>query len=180
LGGEDVGLDGRDPQEHVSGTGVDVPGELTGHLGPGRSGSPASPAQRRPAATAPARPGRRVGRALGEEVFAATVGGDPLARAVVADEGRRIGTLVTAVAAVLDPELVVLAGGVGRDLDVLAEPIAARIAELGPLRPRVVASELGDSGVLLGAVARALAVARDLLFTRRAQAPESPRSARAD
>jgi predicted NBD/HSP70 family sugar kinase len=108
-------------------------------------------------------------------VFAATVGGDPLARAVIADEGRRIGTLVTAVAAVLGPELVVLAGGVGRNLDVLAEPIAARIAELGLLRPRVVASELGDSGVLLGQEARALDVASDLLFARRARgAPGFP------
>jgi predicted NBD/HSP70 family sugar kinase len=123
------------------------------------------------------RAAQRAGLAVrsAKEVFAAAAGGDTLAHAVVADEGRRIGTLVTAVAAVLDPELVVLGGGVGRNLDVLAEPIAARIAELGPLRPRVVASELGDSGVLLGAVARALDVARDLLFTRRARgAPGFP------
>jgi hypothetical protein len=32
-----------------------------------------------------------------------------------------------------------------------------------------VASELGDGGVLLGAVARALDVARDQLFERRSQ-----------
>ena len=101
-----------------------------------------------------------------EEIFAAAVAGDEQAQAVVEAEGRRIGALITAVAAILDPELVVLSGGVGRNLDVLGDAIARRISELGPLRPRIVASDLGDGGVLLGAVARALDVARDLLFER--------------
>jgi predicted NBD/HSP70 family sugar kinase len=111
---------------------------------------------------------RDAGLAFGspEEIFAAAASGDEQAQAVVEAEGRRIGALVTAVAAILDPELVVLGGGVGRNLDVLGDAIARRIAELGPLRPRIVASELGDGGVLLGAVARALDVARDLLFER--------------
>ncbi|KZM70564.1 ROK family transcriptional regulator [Nocardia terpenica] len=102
-----------------------------------------------------------------EEIFAAAAAGDPRAREVVTAEGRRIGALVTAVAAILDPELVVLGGGIGRNLDLLGEALAARMAELGPLRPRVVASALGDDGVLTGAVSRALDVARDRLFERR-------------
>jgi len=102
-----------------------------------------------------------------KEVFAAAADGDSLAQAIVIAEGRRIGSLITAVTAILDPDLVVLGGGVGRNLDVLRESVSGRIAELGPLRPRIVASELGDSGVLQGAVARALDVARDLLFDRR-------------
>jgi predicted NBD/HSP70 family sugar kinase len=102
-----------------------------------------------------------------KEVFAAAAGGDPLAQAIVIAEGRRIGALITAVTAILDPDLVVLGGGVGRNLDMLSEAITGRIAELGPLRPQIVASALGDSGVLHGAVARALDVARDLLFHRR-------------
>ncbi|WP_031158542.1 ROK family transcriptional regulator [Streptosporangium roseum] len=104
-----------------------------------------------------------------KEVFGAAAAGDPAALAVVEAEGRRIGGLVVAVAAVLDPEVVVLTGGVGRNLDLLGDSIAGRIAELGPLRPTVVASTLGDSGVLLGAVARALGRAWDVIFaTRRA------------
>jgi predicted NBD/HSP70 family sugar kinase len=101
------------------------------------------------------------------EVFAAAADGDELAQAIVIAEGRRIGALITAVTAILDPDLVVLGGGVGRNLDVLSDAISGRIAELGPLRPDIVASALGDSGVLQGAVARALEVARDLLFDRR-------------
>jgi predicted NBD/HSP70 family sugar kinase len=102
------------------------------------------------------------------EVFEAAGSGDPTAVAVVTAEGRRIGSLVTAVTAILDPEVVVLGGGVGRNLELLGAAITARIEELGPLRPAVVASTLGDSGVLQGAITRALDVARDRLFNLRA------------
>jgi predicted NBD/HSP70 family sugar kinase len=85
----------------------------------------------------------------------------------VETEGRRIGGLLVAVAAVLDPEVIVLSGGVGRNLDLLGTSIRRRIAELGPLRPEVVASALGDSSVLLGAVAHARARAWDLIFDAR-------------
>jgi predicted NBD/HSP70 family sugar kinase len=98
------------------------------------------------------------------EVFAAAADGDPTAVAIVTAEGRRIGSLVTAVTAILDPEVVVLGGGVGRNLDMLGAAITGRIEELGPLRPEVVASTLGNSGVLQGAIMRALDVARDRLF----------------
>ncbi|MEU6784455.1 ROK family transcriptional regulator [Nonomuraea angiospora] len=102
-----------------------------------------------------------------KKVFASAAAGDVVARAVVEAEGRRIGGLLVAVAAVLDPEVIVLSGGVGRNLDLLGESIEARIAELGPLRPSVVASTLEDSGVLLGAVARARTRAWDLIFDAR-------------
>lgn len=102
------------------------------------------------------------------EVFEAAAAGDATAAAVVTAEGRRIGSLVTAVTAILDPEVVVLGGGVGRNLDMLGAAITGRIEELGPLRPEVVASTLGDSGVLQGAIMRALDVARDHLFDLRA------------
>ncbi|WP_221762301.1 ROK family transcriptional regulator [Nonomuraea sp. WAC 01424] len=101
------------------------------------------------------------------EVFAAAADGNETARSVVEAEGRRIGGLLVAVAAVLDPEVIVLSGGVGRNLDLLGASVERRIAELGPLRPKVVASLLGDSGVLLGAVAHAKSRAWDLIFDAR-------------
>jgi predicted NBD/HSP70 family sugar kinase len=114
---------------------------------------------------------RKAGLTFGsvKEIFAAAAAGDPVALAVVEGEGRRIGALLIAVAAVLDPELVVVAGGIGRNLAMLGDAIARRIEELGPLRPSIVASTLGDSGVLHGAVAHALDVARDRLFTGRSR-----------
>ncbi|MFI6047472.1 ROK family protein [Nocardia sp. NPDC051321] len=105
--------------------------------------------------------------ASAKQVFTAAAAGDPRALAVVESEGRRIGALITAVASILDPELVVLSGGIGNNLELLGDAIARRMAELGPLHPRIVASTLGDDGVLTGAVSRALSVARDRLFERR-------------
>jgi len=102
-----------------------------------------------------------------KDVFAAAAGGDATALAIVESEGRRIGGLVVAIAAVLDPEVVVLAGGVGHNVELLGEPIAARIAQSGPLRPTVVASALGESGVLYGAIARGRDRAWSLLFDTR-------------
>lgn len=107
--------------------------------------------------------------ASAKEIFAAAAAGDTRALAVVEAEGRRIGALLIAVVAILDPELVVLGGGIGRNLSLLGDAISRRIEELGPLRPSIVASTLGDSGVLHGAVARALDVARDRLFTDRSR-----------
>ncbi|NUR89141.1 MAG: ROK family transcriptional regulator [Nonomuraea sp.] len=100
-------------------------------------------------------------------VFSAAASGDAVARTVVENEGRRIGALLVAVAAVLDPEVIVLSGGVGRNLELLGAAIESRIAELGPLRPSIVPSALGDSGVLLGAVAHARSRAWDLIFDAR-------------
>ncbi|MEO3868501.1 ROK family transcriptional regulator [Nonomuraea sp. B12E4] len=115
------------------------------------------------------RAARAAGLDLGsaKEVFEAAESGDPVALSVVAAEGQRIGGLLVAVASVLDPEVIVLSGGVGRNLDLLGGAIERRIAELGPLRPRVVASALGDTGVLLGAVARARKRAWELIFRAR-------------
>ncbi|MEV4894686.1 ROK family protein, partial [Nonomuraea sp. NPDC055795] len=112
---------------------------------------------------------RAAGLSLGtaKEIFAAAERGDPAALSVVAAEGRRIGGLLVAVAAVLDPEVIVLSGGVGHNLDLLGDAIQRRIGELGPLRPTIVASALGDSGVLLGAVAHARGRAWDLIFSTR-------------
>jgi predicted NBD/HSP70 family sugar kinase len=102
-----------------------------------------------------------------KEVFAAAADGDTSALKVVRSEGNRIGGLIVAVAAVLDPEVVVLGGGVGRNVVLMREAIEERIAELGLLRPQIMASGLGESGVLYGAVARALDRAWTLIFAKR-------------
>jgi predicted NBD/HSP70 family sugar kinase len=117
----------------------------------------------------------RTARALGmsgarsaQAVFEAARRGDGTALRAVELEGRRLALVVSSVAAILDPELVVLGGGIGRNLDLLREALTRRLHEVTPLRPNVVASRLGDDAVLAGAIATALEVARDLVFERRA------------
>jgi predicted NBD/HSP70 family sugar kinase len=68
---------------------------------------------------------------------------------------------------VLDPDLVVLGGGVGHSIDLLLRPVRETLRTLTPLRPRIVPGRLGEDAVLLGAVATALGTARDVVFERR-------------
>jgi predicted NBD/HSP70 family sugar kinase len=102
-----------------------------------------------------------------KEVFDAAWSGDATARTVVHTISRRIGTLITSVSAILDPELVVLTGGIGHNLTLLRPGIEARIKELSPLRPRIEVSALPDTGVLKGALTMAAREARVRLFERR-------------
>ncbi|WP_433889320.1 ROK family protein [Streptomyces sp. CA-111067] len=116
----------------------------------------------------------RAARALGvspaptaKAVFEAARAGDPAAVAAVRQEGERLAHTVAAVAAVLDPDLVVLGGGVGHSADLLLQTVRDTLRRLTPLRPKIAASALGEDAVLLGAVATALDTARDLTFARR-------------
>ncbi|MFG3201034.1 ROK family protein [Streptomyces sp. NPDC048192] len=107
------------------------------------------------------------GQLTAKAVFDAARQGHPAARRAVELEGERIAHTVAAAAAVLDPDLVVLGGGVGHSVDLLLRPVQERVRALTPLRPRIAPSRLGEDAVLLGAVATALDTARDVVFERR-------------
>jgi predicted NBD/HSP70 family sugar kinase len=101
-------------------------------------------------------------------IFAAARGGDPLARAVVAEAARRIAVHITPIAAVADVELVVLGGGIGANGDLLLAPVREQLADLLPFPPKVETSTLGDAAVLTGALAIGLRSALESAFADRA------------
>ena len=98
------------------------------------------------------------------QIFDAAQQGDRKALAVVEQEGYRLALAIAAISAVLDPALIVLGGGIGQRCELLLPPLERRLQQLTPLRPRIVASKLGDDCVLLGAIATALEVAYKLVF----------------
>jgi predicted NBD/HSP70 family sugar kinase len=103
-------------------------------------------------------------------VFAAARRGEQAALRAVDTEAARIALAIAAVAPVLDPELVILGGGIARGGgDLLLAPVARELAELSPFRPRLAITELGDEAVLQGAVSVALEAARSEIFTRAQQ-----------
>jgi predicted NBD/HSP70 family sugar kinase len=83
---------------------------------------------------------------------------------VVEAEAARIALGLAVVLAVADLELVILGGGVGGNADLLLAPVERELRALSPLRPRLAVSALGEDAVLQGALATALAVARERLF----------------
>lgn len=78
---------------------------------------------------------------------------------------QRLATGLASVTAVLDPELIVLAGGVtaagGEPLRALVQ---AELAELAASRPRLLIGEVREHPVLRGALESALATTRDEVF----------------
>jgi predicted NBD/HSP70 family sugar kinase len=116
----------------------------------------------------------RAARALGmrpkltaRQVFDAARAGNEAALAVVEREGAYLAQAVAGVVAILDPELIVFGGGIGHNLDLLRDPIERHLREITPLQTRIAESSLGENAVQLGAIATALAVARDLVFQQR-------------
>jgi predicted NBD/HSP70 family sugar kinase len=101
------------------------------------------------------------------DVFAAARAGDPAAAEVVIIEGRRLAHAIAAIAAVLDPQLVVLGGGVGAGSgDLLIGPIAEALPAISPFSPRLAISALGAEAVLTGAIATGLSRALDEIIER--------------
>ncbi len=85
-------------------------------------------------------------------LFAAARNGDRLAVDVVAETGRRIAMHVIPIAAVADPSLIVLGGGIGLNGDLLIPYAAALLRERLPFPPRLEVSTLGDAAILTGAL----------------------------
>jgi predicted NBD/HSP70 family sugar kinase len=111
-------------------------------------------------------------------IFRAARAGDELARAVVAEEARRIAQHIVPIAAVADVALIVLGGGIGANGDLLLAPIREALARRCPYPPRVEVSSLADAAVLEGALAIGLRAALDSVFVNRDRPPGRAAGAR--
>lgn len=100
------------------------------------------------------------------ECVAAAVAAGERGEPLINDIAGRLALGVASVCVVLDPGLVVLAGEVSRaGGDELTSRIEEAVARSCPVRPQVVASEVGGNPVLRGAVIAALEQAREEIFT---------------
>jgi glucokinase len=127
------------------------------------SGTALGQTAREVARTSPAAAARlleRVGlepdRLTGEDVARAAAAGDPLALELVTDVGEWLGQGIADLAAVLDPEVVVIGGGVSKLGEMVLAPARDRLDRSLPGRgfrpgPRVVAAELGPQAGIVGA-----------------------------
>ncbi len=89
-------------------------------------------------------------------VFRAAAAGDPLAGAVIDELLDQVALVLVAVGAILDPELVILDGSVGRSLSPYVDRLAQRIGGRLWSAPRLVVSSLGGDSTTIGAIAAAL------------------------
>jgi len=89
-------------------------------------------------------------------VFAAARDGDVDAREIVADTADALAVALANIAALLDPDVIVLGGGVMRSADMLLDRIRAHVSDAVPGGPAIVRAQLDDRGTVMGAIARAL------------------------
>jgi len=89
-------------------------------------------------------------------IFEAARRGDATAGRVVEEAIEYLGTAVANLATVLDPEMIVLGGGVSLAGEMLIDPIRAAIERTVPAKPVVVVSALRDRAQLYGALFSAL------------------------
>jgi predicted NBD/HSP70 family sugar kinase len=92
------------------------------------------------------------GSVSARRVFAAAAAGDERAAAVVAGEAELVARAVCAIITVIDPELVVLGGGIGQAPG-FAAAVAAQLRTLAPVLPEVRVSALGTEAVVDGCLA---------------------------
>lgn len=96
----------------------------------------------------------------GAEVFRRAADGDPAAIAEVSQFAQGLATGVATVAMAIDPDMIVIGGGLSQAGGVLLDPLrrAVNAAIPVPVMPSIVASELGSESVLLGTLVRAFGV----------------------
>ena len=147
-----------------------VAGEIAYMPMTGGHGGDAADARKRgaleAAASAPAvvRAARRAGmrgQVSARRVFTAAARGDDRAAAVVAEEAALVARLLCAVVTIVDPELIVLGGGVGQAPG-FAEAVTAELRSIAPVMPEVRVSALGTDAVVDGC----LASGADLAWTQ--------------
>lgn len=82
-------------------------------------------------------------------VFAAAAAGDERAKAVMADEVRLVARAICAMITIVDPELIVLSGGIGRTPG-FAELVTAELEQIAPVMPTIGVSSLSADAVVDG------------------------------
>jgi glucokinase len=87
-----------------------------------------------------------------EEVFDLARNGVDWAVKLISEVVDYLAIMIAGVSALLDPEEVILCGGVARSGDLLVEPLKQRLDGIVPFVPRIKVSELGTLAVAMGAI----------------------------
>jgi len=99
-----------------------------------------------------------------EELFSRAANGEQPAMALVEEESQRIAAIAASICAIVDPETIILTGGVGANTALVAR-VNELINELAPFPPAVIRSALGERASLVGALAVAVRTAQHNLIT---------------
>jgi predicted NBD/HSP70 family sugar kinase len=102
-----------------------------------------------------------------EEVCAAARSGESWAQQVIGETVDYLSLAIASVSTLLDPEVIVLGGGVARSADLLIGPILQRLEGVVPSLPRLAASSLGRRAAAMGAIMLVLNATTDHFVVKR-------------
>jgi predicted NBD/HSP70 family sugar kinase len=95
------------------------------------------------------------GASTAAKVFALAAAGDPMAADVVTEEALLVAKAICTVITVVDPELIVLGGGIGQAPG-FGAAVARQLRRMSPVMPDVKVTELGADSVVAGCLSSGL------------------------
>ncbi len=102
-----------------------------------------------------------------DDVFAAARRDEPWARQAVNEMVDYLSLAIASICTLIDPEIIVLGGGVAGSSDLLIEPILRRLDGVVLYAPRLVASPLGRRAAVMGAIMLVLSATTEHFVVRR-------------
>ena len=101
------------------------------------------------------------------DVFAAARAGEAWAQQVISETIDYLSLAIASISSLLDPEIIVLGGGVARSADLLIEPILQRLEGVVQFVPQMVASPLGRRAAAMGAIMLVLNATTEYFVVKR-------------
>jgi glucokinase len=96
-----------------------------------------------------------------EAIFAAAAAGDPLSQDIIDELLDHTALALAAITAIVDPEVIILDGSIGRSLEPYLADLTGRLTGRLLAMPRLCISRLGPNATVVGAIAAALQLARE-------------------
>lgn len=102
-----------------------------------------------------------------QEVFDAYRRGEAWSRAIIDETVDYLSIAIINISTLLDPELIILGGGVSESADVLLPRVQARIQNVLPKTPMLKVSTLGRRAAVMGAIAQIVYLTSDYYVARK-------------
>lgn len=113
------------------------------------------------------RPGHRSAELTAQDVFEAYLRGEAWSIEIVNATVDYLSMAIINISTLLDPELIILGGGVSESADVLLPLLQARVNNVLPKTPIIKVSTLGRRAAVMGAIAQTVYATSDYLVARK-------------
>jgi glucokinase len=111
--------------------------------------------------------GQRREELTSQDVFEAYRRGEAWSAAIVDATVDYLGIALVNISTLLDPEVIILGGGVSESADVLLPAVQARIKDILPVLPVIKVSTLGRRAAVMGAIVRTIHATSDFYVARK-------------